>query len=48
MLEDDFDPARHDQAMSQMFGEDYYEVDNGDIEKPVFSDDEDIIRKFAS
>ncbi|XP_042233020.1 protein KRI1 homolog [Homarus americanus] len=44
-LDDDFDPAAHDGVMSRMFGDDYY-VDDGDTEKPVFSDDEDIIQDY--
>ncbi|XP_045609159.2 protein KRI1 homolog [Procambarus clarkii] len=45
-LDEDFDPAAHDGVMSRMFGEDYYEIDDGNTEKPVFSDDEDIIKDY--
>lgn len=45
-LEDDFDPNAHDVAMSHMFGDDYYEADEGNTAKPVFSDDEDIIKNY--
>ena len=46
LLEEDFDEAKHDQAMSEMFGEDYYAVDDGN-EKPVFDDEDiDVIRKL--
>ncbi|XP_071540065.1 uncharacterized protein [Panulirus ornatus] len=45
-LNKDFDPATHDQAMSRMFGDEYYEVEDGNTEKPVFSDDEDIIKDY--
>ena len=48
LFEEDFDETNHDDAMSRMFGEDYYAVYDGNDEKPVFDDDEDIdvISKF--
>ncbi|XP_045136105.1 protein KRI1 homolog isoform X2 [Portunus trituberculatus] len=42
LFEEDFDEEQHDQVMSEMFGEDYYAVDDGNDEKPVFDNDEDI------
>lgn len=35
---DEFDPDRYDQQMEEVFGQDYYEGDDQDLEKPVFSD----------
>lgn len=48
LLEEDFDEASHDKVMSDMFGEDYYAINDCDEEKPVFDDDDDIdvIRKL--
>ncbi|KAG0730379.1 Protein KRI1 [Chionoecetes opilio] len=42
LFEEDFDDAHHDEAMSRMFGDDYYAVDDGNDEKPVFDEDEDV------
>ncbi|KAK4307431.1 hypothetical protein Pmani_020820 [Petrolisthes manimaculis] len=44
-LDDEFDPEAHDEAMSHMFGDDYYTHDEGTEEKPVFeySDDDDYV-----
>eukprot|EP00039_Didymoeca_costata_P024655 m.11021 g.11021 ORF g.11021 m.11021 type:complete len:731 (-) comp4363_c0_seq1:187-2379(-) len=40
-LEDEFDPAKHDEQMEQMFDEDYYEQGGSDEEKPIFPEDDD-------
>lgn len=47
LFEDDFDEAQHDQVMSEMFGEDYYAVDDGTEEKPEFDDEDiDVIKDY--
>ncbi|KAK8389264.1 hypothetical protein O3P69_020896 [Scylla paramamosain] len=47
LFEEDFDEAQHDQVMSEMFGEDYYAVDDGNDEKPVFDDEDiDVIKDY--
>lgn len=46
-LEEDFDPEAHDAKMANMFGDDYYNMDIEDDRKPVFSDDDDDLSKFA-
>lgn len=42
LFEEDFDEEDHDRVMSRMFGDDYYAIEDGSGEKPVFDDDEDI------
>ncbi|ORX59620.1 Krr1-domain-containing protein [Hesseltinella vesiculosa] len=39
-LESDFDPAKYDEQMADMFNEEYYEGEGQDTEKPVFEDDD--------
>lgn len=47
LFEEDFDETKHEKAMSDMFGEDYYAANDCDEEKPVFDDDDiDVIRKL--
>ncbi|CAH8645996.1 unnamed protein product [Heterobilharzia americana] len=40
-LDEDWDPDKHEQLLSSMFGKEYEEVDE-DISKPEFSDDSDL------
>ncbi|XP_042877912.1 protein KRI1 homolog isoform X2 [Penaeus japonicus] len=45
-LEDDFDPEAHDAKMADMFGDDYYNMEDEDGRKPVFSDDDDDLKDY--
>ena len=39
-LEGDFDPDHYDTAMATAFNDDYYAMEGGEEEKPVFSDED--------
>lgn len=40
-LYSDFDPAQHDAMMEKMFGEEYYDEEEGNLEKPSFSGEDE-------
>ena len=43
-METDFDPSKYDQVMGELFNDDDC-YDGEDVEKPIFSDDEDILEE---
>ncbi|XP_047469569.1 protein KRI1 homolog [Penaeus chinensis] len=45
-LEEDFDPEAHDAKMANMFGDNYYNMEDEDDRKPVFSDDDDDLKDY--